>query len=150
MNWKVFLNIIIIIIGILTIIFSYITGIFIILSVGIGVGIFVVLIGVSLFIKPNWRKIIITLILTFILIAVTYFYASEESSWGADADFHGLPFPYYQCVTGYLPNTQPTTYCDFHVGPDEFPYVWLINDILFWYFISSLIVWIYDKFRKRK
>jgi len=98
------------------------------------------------FLKPEWGKIVIFVI----LMAVTYFYESNWWILGPDVHFHGLPLPYYQCTTEYLPHTPVDTYCNFKVGPDAFPYIWLVIDVIFWYFISCLIVWIYDKVKKNE
>jgi len=57
------------------------------------------------FLKPDWRKIVLTII----LMAAKYFYVSK---------FNGI-------------------------------YVYLITDIIIWYFVSCLIIWIYDKIKKK-
>ena len=93
----------------------------------------------------NLRIIAMTIVLTFI----TYVYSSSYASMSANFVFYGLPFPYYECQTGYFPIGESTTNCGFHVGPDEFPYLWLVIDVLFWYLVSLFIIWVYNRVKKK-
>ena len=83
------------------------------------------------FMKPNWRKIVITVILFIISTAYVSFL-------GLDAPYlYGFPLPVYQL--GGWPS-----------GYTGFIYLGIIVDFIFYYLLSCLIVWIYDKFRKKK
>jgi hypothetical protein len=87
------------------------------------------------FLKPSWRKIVLTVVL---LILGLIYVGWVESC---------IPYP---CFGG--------PYSD-----RGFPLIWLrsssfsasinwINfflDIVFWYLLSCLIIWIYDKFKRR-
>jgi hypothetical protein len=85
------------------------------------------------FLKPDWEKIVIWmifLILSFMapnhLIILPLFCGSN----------FGIPLPFYCSIKG------PFNFNAF-VG------FYFLADAIFWYFISCLIVWIYDKFKKK-
>jgi len=95
------------------------------------------------FLKPDWRKIVLTIV----FILLSYFYVSGSiaetdsvSAW----DFRGLPFIYLICELEYKVNT------GYNLKTCQIKYLDLFINFLFWYFFSCLIIWIYDKLRKRK
>ncbi len=103
------------------------------------------------FLKPDWRKIVLTVILIFVL--MIYF----PSFWGLEgikpiftddkhiccfcetATCEGIPFIYAfgGCVSEIL-CYDTTIYWDS-----------LILDLIFWYLLSCFIVWIYNKVKKK-
>jgi hypothetical protein len=97
------------------------------------------------FLRPSLVKIILVII----LLGLSYFYVRLEYYYGGGSIlFHGLPFPYYQCTTSCLPNSPCSTHCDFNIGPDIFPFLWLVVDVIILYLVSCLMVWIYNKVKK--
>jgi len=94
------------------------------------------------FLKPDWRKIV----LTCIFISLSFFYVYSPLIADAYEEYRGLPLFYWKYFVGTGPIItgmklpEPST---------EFLYLNLIIDIIFWYLISCIIVWIYDKFKKR-
>lgn len=96
------------------------------------------------FLKPNWKKIILTLI--FILLSFLYFQMPSRVVTGIHRDeYHGLPLPFYHYLIGFriLPS-QEIEYID----SSNFLYPNLLIDLIFWYLISCLMVLIYEEFRK--
>ena len=80
------------------------------------------------FLKPDWRKISIFVA----LFAISLLYQYEGPCLEICFPTRGLPFPIF-----WLPDS-----------------IWefalrLIIDLFFWYFISCLIAWIYDKVKKK-
>jgi hypothetical protein len=100
------------------------------------------------FLKPDWRKIVIFLIL---LLGLTYlinyisklYYDIYISPYVGVALYNIIP------ILGY-----PSFYfeeCHFESGcVYQFDSLNLLLNFVVWYLLSCLIVWIYDKFRKRK
>ena len=91
------------------------------------------------FLKPDWKKIIIFIILLIIFLPFKYVVsAALPIIWAG----RGLPLPIY---------------IDILVGEGmvwttiNYPLlgVLLIIDLIFWYFLSCFIVWIYDKVKKK-
>ena len=81
------------------------------------------------FLKPDWRKIVIFVV----LFIFSSFFLPVPSA--ISQNYMGLPFSY---LKGY--------YGEY----SEFDVVSLLLDLIFYYLLSCLIVWIYDKFRKGK
>jgi len=90
------------------------------------------------FLKPNWRKIVVFIV----LLIVSYF---RVIFTGIASISRGAPFPYYirECsdimIGGYLPP------CSSYIN-----WNYLTFDIISWYLLSCLIIWIYDKIKKEK
>ena len=104
------------------------------------------------FLRPSYSKIILTvalLVIAFLYVHPTMMGVKSTIST-AEVHYRGLPFPYYKCTTEIFPNTEPFTHCDFEVGPNYFPYLNLVLDILILYFISCLMLWMYGKVKKKK
>jgi len=94
------------------------------------------------FLKPDWRKIVITLA----LIGLSFLYIYEPLIADAYEAYRGLPLFYWKYFVGAGPLIEgmevpePVT---------EFLYFNLIIDLIFWYLLSCLIIWIYDKVKKK-
>jgi hypothetical protein len=83
------------------------------------------------FLKPDWKKILLTVIL--FLISTRY-----VSFLGLDAPYYiGFPINVY-----YMAGWPMSTKGFFYLG--------IVIDLIFYYLISCLIVWIYDKVRKKR
>jgi len=90
------------------------------------------------FLKTGWRKIVIFIILLIIFLPFRYVVSPFPLIWAG----RGLPLPIYiDILVGegmiWTPINQPL------LG------VFLIIDLIFWYFISCLIIWIFDKIKKK-
>jgi len=94
------------------------------------------------FLKPDWRKIVITLA----LISLSFLYIYEPVVLDAYEAYRGLPLFYWKYFVGTglliegMKPPEPVT---------EFLYFNLIINLIFWYLVSCLIVWIYDKVKKK-
>lgn len=94
--------------------------------------------GIKQFLKPNWRKIvtfIIFLLLTFILVFGSF--ALPPSKRGKE--YYIVLFLYYFLAFPI----ELTAYSDPILGLLGF-----IINIIYLYFLSCLMVWIYDKLKK--
>jgi hypothetical protein len=81
--------------------------------------------------KPDWKKIVLTVILFLISTRYTY-------TLGLDAPTsYGFPISVYQL--GGWP-----------AGYTGFLYIGIVIDLIFYYLISCLIIWFYDKKSKKK
>lgn len=87
------------------------------------------------FLKPDWRKILLFVILSILLSAIPNFVIEIPVFCGLS---FGIPLPFYCSLI--LP-------FDFNGG---FVITNLFVDIIFWYLLSCLIVWIYGKLKKEK
>jgi len=93
------------------------------------------------FLKPDWRKVVIfavAFIIQFLIVLVWMSSCGECSS-----DF-GLPLVFYTragCSMGIR---------GIQCGKDFYSLNYFVIDIIFWYLLSCIIIWIYDKFRKKK
>ena len=120
------------------------------------------------FLKPDWRKILIFVV----LVILTYFFGIiEYYPWEMavaggvtlKTNIFLLPFSFnLKCSRAVIP-TPPPWQCsgnvilenDWSIKPDftfflsNYPLQISIN-IVYWYFLSCLIVWIYDKVKKKK
>ena len=87
------------------------------------------------FLKPDWRKIkffIILLVIIFLVDLIKSYYTYDYWTWG-------IPFVFSR-VWGPCPEGMKCGGSDFR---------FLILDIVILYIASLLIVWIYDKLKKR-
>jgi hypothetical protein len=83
------------------------------------------------FLMPDWIKVVLTVILFLISTRYTY-------TLGFDAPTsYGFPIPVY--ATGGFP-----------MATVDFLYLGIIIDLIFYYLISCLIVWVYDKYKKKR
>jgi hypothetical protein len=89
-------------------------------------------------VKPDWRKIVIFIILLIIFLVI-YKYKLPLMRGELPFPFpaKGLPLPIY--IKG-LEKID---------GSEKLLKLFLIIDLIFWYFISCFIVWIYDKLKKK-
>ena len=104
------------------------------------------------FMKPDWRKIVITVILLIFLIPLFILIEQPLGSPSGFPERRGFPFHYNViCMGGSIEENGMTQliglgYC--------FNWSYLLLDIficiLISYLLSCLIVWLYDKFRKKK
>jgi preprotein translocase subunit SecE len=89
------------------------------------------------FLKPDWRKIVLTIILFTIVTGLKWYLF--DTCLGCYNTYFGVPLAFYEKIVWPREN-EMTNFLIFN----------LIVDIIFWYLLSCLIVWIYDKFRKKK
>ena len=93
------------------------------------------------FLKPDWRKILLTIILI-----VPSFMIENCIGLCLDCGFnYAIPLSFYCSMEGpfHFAELSSSNY------PLTTSLAFSIIDIIFWYLISCLIVWVYDKFRKR-
>jgi len=91
--------------------------------------------AVKEFFKPDWKKIILVFILlTGIVIIIPIFY----SCLGCYNTAIGLPLFFYEQINWPL-SERKTNFSISNFG----------IDIIFWYLFSCLIVWIYNKVKKK-
>jgi hypothetical protein len=88
--------------------------------------------NIKQFLKPDWRKILIT-----VVIMIVFFP-------GHPPYYKGGGFPLCYLCSGNCYGGSNIASC----GITEKP-INLILDIIIWYLISCLIIWIYDKFKKK-
>jgi glucan phosphoethanolaminetransferase (alkaline phosphatase superfamily) len=88
------------------------------------------------FLKPDWRKIVVFVILFILGIGISIL---SNSCLGCYNVSIGLPLGFYEEI--FWPHGMEKT---------NFLMLNFIIDIVILYFFSCLIIWIYDKFRKRK
>jgi hypothetical protein len=92
------------------------------------------------FLKPTIMKILILIIL-FGLSSI-FIYPVSITPGMHNEGTRGLPLPFYNCITSV--GVLPVVACGFI-------YPFLIVDILIWYLVSCLmIIWIYNKVKKKK
>jgi hypothetical protein len=95
------------------------------------------------FLKPDWKKIILFLISLILTSVISNF---GFGIWWSGADIginYGFPLSFYGYGGGPpLRPDQPI--------PTYFNFVGLIGDIIFWYVVSYLIIWVYEKMKKKK
>jgi hypothetical protein len=105
------------------------------------------------FLKPDWRKIVIFVIIIFFSLFDVFIYEKYGKS---STIIEGL------CITHEFGGTEceyklnPLFWISFNIeinGEGELYLKILTNtyliSLIYWYLLSCLIVWIYDKFRKR-
>ena len=81
------------------------------------------------FLKPDWRKIAV-----FVILFIIPFFI--EPLWT------GFPLGFIPILCIELGS------CVLDYSIINYPF--LMTDLIIWYLLSCLIVWIYDKFRKKK
>jgi hypothetical protein len=101
------------------------------------------------FLKPDWRKIIITIIILFL--TIFYNTRTEILPQPKTRYYQGFPFEWWiyeagGTVIGYLIFNIPVEL----LYSGRIILTGFIADIIFWYLLSCLIVWIYDKVKKKK
>jgi len=87
------------------------------------------------FLKPDWKKLLLFLILGIALFFIEW---SEQLWWPQCADcysYQGIPLPIYSSG-GFT-------------GETTFHLIFLLINILIWYFISVIVVFGVNKLRKR-
>ena len=91
------------------------------------------------FLKPDWRKIVVFIILLiFIVIIIPIFI---NSGFGVLYVNAGFPLVFYEkTIINPSLGTEKTNFLMLN----------LVIDIIVLYVLSCLIVWLYDKFRKKK
>jgi hypothetical protein len=92
------------------------------------------------FLKLDWRKIVITVV---IFIMQSLIFLVWLGSWLGGSDL-GLPFVFYRVGSSAM-GIRGAVW-----EKDSFSLYYLVVDLIIWYILSCLIVWIYDKFRKKK
>jgi len=98
------------------------------------------------FLKPNWRKILILVIFILLFLLDNYITNPFEehlskSSWLSS--LHSiLWYPYTFLTLPLFAFTMPITGIMF--------IIFLLIIIIYWYLLSCFIVWLYDKFKKKK
>jgi len=90
------------------------------------------------FLKPEWKKIAVFIVLLIIFLVI-YKYKLPLMRGELPYPFpaKGLPLPIY--IKG----------SEEMEGSEKLLKVFLIIDFIFWYLISCLIIWIYDKLTKK-
>jgi hypothetical protein len=115
------------------------------------------------FLKPNWRKIVIFVIIGIISVLILAYYTFMNTCAGGCVSPNcGQLHCRIRITTLILIPSFPLLTTNFtNVGDDvnvELSFwslgpnwqVVLVTSIIYWYLLSCLIVWIYDKFRKPK
>jgi len=83
--------------------------------------------------KPDWRKIMIFMMLSFVFVYVIRLPLNFEQIWWSPDCVGG-------CHQGVCVDCAPNY---------TFKPINLIFDLICWYLLSCLIIWIYDKFKKK-
>jgi len=91
------------------------------------------------FLKPDWRKIVIFGIL--LIICIKWRSNIVMLAGLRSIASYGFPLPFYSYDTGSVET----------ITPSSSKIIWpgLIFDIIFWYLLPCLIIWIYDKRLKK-
>jgi len=93
------------------------------------------------FLKPDWRKIVVFVILFILSSFISAYFNTIYSAIGFCSSIKaGFPLAFNTEISGIECGGDSSNF-------DIFSF---ILDIIFWYLLSCLIVWIYDKFRKKK
>ena len=87
--------------------------------------------NIKQFLKPDWRKIVIFVIIFLITSFLRNFYKGLEVSTK-----YGFPIIFYNW--------------DYYAKTTEFNFVGILVDLIIWYLLSCFIVWIFDKVKKKK
>ena len=98
--------------------------------------------NIKQFLKPDWKKIAILVF----LIAASLLYQSGFALGELPATARGFPLSiiiFSPEDSSYAISTVPSGI------PLGISYEGLILDLLFWYFISCLIIWSYDKLKRK-
>jgi hypothetical protein len=91
------------------------------------------------FFKPDWRKIAIF----FVLLILTIFSVQACGQITPAFSYNLLFAPFY------FYNILNRQYFDFYSNCDT-SYIPLIFSTIYWYLLSCLIIWIYEKTKKKK
>jgi len=92
------------------------------------------------FLKPDWKKIILTLGLFVLFSSISLVYG--PICFEGCINF-GFPYIFYSKIgVGFSNEVQEFTV---HTN-----YYSMFIDVVIWYLFSCLIFWIYDKFKKKK
>jgi len=91
--------------------------------------------------KPDRRKIVVFAVLSIISSTYPMTFGVGELYF----PYRGLPLPVYACIEGFSDVNLKTP----PMRPCEIFYQFLIINLIISYLLSCLIVWIYDKFRKK-
>jgi len=93
------------------------------------------------FLKPDWRKIVVTVIfLIYSVIINIYFYSVDLTSTAS-----------IMLLLAYFLNLPYTILFSQELIPYQFEFIcFIIIGFIYQYLLSCLIIWIYDKFRKKK
>lgn len=93
------------------------------------------------FLKPNRKKVIIFIIIFILLVVFREFFESNIFFLNQliRAPFLFLTFPFYFLILS-ASQSALLAIIGLIIG---------ISGLIFWYFISCLIVWIYEKFKKK-
>jgi len=108
------------------------------------------MVNINQFIKPDWRKLLIFLL--FVSLITIIFQSSIMGGWSIkETTYFILPFPSITHREISCDNI-PTPYASECKPESSFKinYLNLALNIAFWYLLSCLIIWIFDKFRKSK
>ncbi|OGI12149.1 hypothetical protein A3K64_02335 [Candidatus Micrarchaeota archaeon RBG_16_36_9] len=101
------------------------------------------------FLKPDWRKIIL-----FVVVSISFFVLIATNLLDCFAT-GGIPACGYKnfLLNFLLLPFNLLGFLDFYIFELPLDFIFLfdiLSTLLYWYLLSYLIVWIYDKFRKRK
>jgi len=88
------------------------------------------------FLKPDWRKVVIFFVVSFLL---TFFLGVESPVTPLDISITKIGFPVL--LLTIKETLLGKTY--------KWNFVNLIINIVVWYLLSCLIIWVYDKIKKR-
>jgi hypothetical protein len=95
------------------------------------------------FLKPSWIKIVLLLI----FLVLSFFKTDYPFSSDSPSFSHG--FPLYYLTEGY----DWWSYPEWQTSPRKIRDILYFNlfiDLIFWYLLSCLIIWVYDKVKKKK
>jgi heme/copper-type cytochrome/quinol oxidase subunit 4 len=96
------------------------------------------------FLKPDWRKIVVFVLISFSSITLTIFLNLKRSSINGPPLITGtkIGYPIFLDVTYKTEmENEITTY--------EWNFINLIFNIIIWYLLSCFIIWVYDKLKKK-
>ena len=95
------------------------------------------------FIKPNWRKILVLIIILLPTILISYNQLNCWSFGGGCTHSEGFPFAYHSIrYSAALPN-EP-------LPIESSNYFAIVIDIIFWYLITCFLFYTYDKIKGKK
>jgi len=94
------------------------------------------------FLKPDWRKIVIII---FIIISLLIPWVFMRTGPGTGMDIEHFTFFLFSWI--FLPLFQP---CGYISGSICSTIPFFVIHVIYWYFLSCLIIWIYDKVKKKK
>jgi hypothetical protein len=109
------------------------------------------------FLKPDWRKIVI-----FVIILIIGFLIPILPAYCDISPFAGMCAPGTTCnfksiglmkISDLFKDYGARNYCGIITYDNNVFYqsiVFIVIDMIFYYLLSCFIVWIYDKFRKKK